>query len=137
MIAGLHPNSCRKALRKLSRYEKFHEYLDLVKLSGYADETKEIYLYLDSSLLPFPMSLNFQIERISKPGNYHFSFKKGFLKGLKGNIYVFKHKGRCAFYSTTFWVGKKSKIPNTIFEIFTETVGEITMKALFKSTRQL
>ena len=137
MIAGLHPNSCRKALKKLSRYEKFHEYLDLVKLSGYSEKKKEVYLYIDSALLPFPMALKFKLERIKKPGNYHFKFDKGFLKGLKGNIYISKRGNRCLFYSTTFWRGEKSKIPDTIFEVFTETVGELAMKALFKSTRQL
>ena len=137
VISGLHPNKCSKALKKLSRYEKFHEYLDLVKLSGYDETKKQIYLYIDSALLPFPMDLTFKIERIKKTGNYEFHFDIGFLKGLKGNIFVKEHKKRCLFYSTTFWIGKKSSIPDTIFEVFTETVGEITMKALFRSTRTL
>ena len=137
VIAGLHPNKCRKALKKLSRYEKFHEYLDLVKVSGYSEKSKEVYLYVDSALMPFPMSLKFKLDRIKKVGHYHFYFDQGFLKGLKGNIFISEHKNRCMFYSTTYWKGPKSKIPDTIFEVFTETVGELAMKALFKSTRQL
>lgn len=136
-IHGIHPNKCNTALRKLSRYEKFHEYLDLVKLSGYSDKKGEIYLFLDSTLMPFPMSLNFKIERITKAGNYKFSFDKGFLKGLLGAIEVTQTPNGCYFYADSHWSGKASKIPDTVFEIFSETIGELAMKNLFRVSTQL
>ncbi len=136
-IAGVHPDSCNKSLKKLSRYEKFHEYMDLIKVSGYDDKNNQVFLYIDSSLLPFPMSLKFKLKRIEKPGTYHFIFEHGFLKGLKGSISVYDDNNKCLFYSTSHWSGKKTSIPNTIFEVFTETVGEMAMKSLFRSTRRL
>lgn len=134
-IYGIHPNDCKTALKKLSRYEKFHEYLDLVKLSGYDENKKMIYLFIDSALLPFPMSLNFKIDRITKPGRYEFSFDKGFLKGLIGHINVHETKTGCYFHADSKWSGPTSKIPDTIFEIFSETVGELAMNNLFRVTK--
>ncbi len=136
-IFGLHPNKCKYALKKLSKYERFHEYLDIVKLSGYDKKKKLIYLYLDSTILPFPMVLNFKIERIEGPGLYKFSFDKGFLKGLKGNIIVKEDGDKCLFHASSYWKGQKSSIPDTIFEIFSETVGELVMKNLFRVSKQI
>ena len=137
-IYGIHPNKCKVALKKLSRYEKFSEYIDLVKLSAYSEKKKQIYLYLDHSLMPFPMSLSFIIPRIRKPGVYNFTFDKGFLKGLRGQINVRNlADGRCLFFSTSFWQGKKSSIPDTLFEVFSETLGELAMKKLFRVSRRL
>ncbi|POB15322.1 hypothetical protein C0Z22_02735 [Halobacteriovorax sp. DA5] len=137
-IYGIHPNKCKVALRKLSRYEKFNEYIDLVKLSGYSEKKKEIYLYLDHTLMPFPMSLNFKIPRITKPGAYPFTFDKGFLKGLRGEINVRQlSDGRCLFFSKSYWKGEKSSIPDTLFEMFSETLGELAMEKLFRVSRRL
>lgn len=136
-IYGLHPDKCSYALKKLSRYERFHEHMDLIKLSGYDEKKQLIYLYLDSKLMPFPMVLNFKIERITKPGHYKFSFDKGFLKGLKGNIHVKEYGQRCFFHADSYWSGKKSSIPDTVFEIFSETLGELAMTKLFRVSKQL
>lgn len=137
-IYGIHPNKCRTALRKLSRYEKFNEYIDLVKLSGYSEKKKQIYLYLDHTLMPFPMSLTFNIPRIKKPGVYPFTFDKGFLKGLKGEIHVRQlSDNRCLFFSKSYWKGPKSSIPDTLFEMFSETLGELAMEKLFRVSRRL
>ena len=136
-IYGIHPNKCKHPLKKLSQYERFYEYLELVKLSGYDEKKKLIYLYLDSALLPFPMVLNFKIERIKKPGLYSFSFDKGFLKGLEGKIYVRDEGNRCLFATTSNWTGKSSGIPDTIFEVFSETVGELVMKKLFRISKKI
>lgn len=137
-IYGIHPNKCSIALKKLSRYEKFHEYIDIVKLSGYSETKKQIYLYLDHTLMPFPMSLSFIIPRITKPGIYPFTFDKGFLKGLRGEINVRQlSDGRCLFFSTSFWQGNKTSIPDTLFEMFSETLGELAMQKLFRVSRRL
>lgn len=136
-IYGIHPNSCQYALKKLSRYERFHSYMDLIKLSGYDEKRKLIYLYLDHTLLPFPMVLNFKIDRITKPGRYMFSFDKGFLKGLIGHINVKEYDNKCLFFATSYWKGKKSDIPDTVFELFSETIGEMAMKKLFRVSKKL
>lgn len=136
-IYGIHPNSCRTALKKLSRYEQFHSYMDLVKLSGYDKKKKLIYLYLDHTLLPYPMVLNFKIDRITKIGQYQFSFDKGFLKGLLGKITVRDYNNKCIFSAISDWKGKKSDIPDSVFEVFSETIGELAMKKLFRVSRKL
>jgi hypothetical protein len=136
-IYALHPNKCRFPLKKLSVYEKFHEYLELVKMSGYNERNKKIFLYIDDKLLPFPMILHFKIDRIKKPGTYDFSFDKGFLKGLKGKIFIEKRGQKCLFAAKSHWYGPYSKIPDTVFEVFTETIGEIVMKKLIRISSKL
>ena len=135
-IAGVHPRSCKKAFRKLSRYENFHQYLDVVKNSSYDDQKGRINLGLSSTLLPFDMTLDFVIPRITKEGTYQFYFDKGFLMGLTGVIDVKKHGDQCLIISESQWLGKKSKIPNLVFEFFLNALGKLTMENLFRISKQ-
>ena len=131
-IAGLHKKSCSFALRKLSYYERYHQYLDFVKKSNYDQKQGRIDFYISASILPFSMRLNFKIPRITKPGVYPFTFDRGFLKGLKGNIHVSTYKNKCLFFTNAHWQGKHSGINNSLFEFFTNVLTKAAMENLFR-----
>ena len=134
-IAALHPKSCNVALRKLSRYETFKNYIAFVTNSHYDELTQMVYFRLESSLLPFNMVLRFKLERIKKPGVYQFSFGYGFLKGLKGEIHVSEKDKRCFFYTKAKWTGPYTKIPSLLLEFFTEALSKIVVDKLFLISR--
>ena len=134
-IAALHPKSCSVALRKLSRYETFKNYIGFVTNSSYDDKRKLVYFRLESMLLPFSMVLQFELDRITKPGIYHFTFKYGFLKGLKGEIHVSKLNRQCFFYTKAKWSGPYTKIPSPVLEFFTEALSKIVVEKLFLISR--
>lgn len=131
-IAGLHPKSCAFALRKLSLYETFKDHVGFISHSQYNDQTKEVFFAISSVLLPFDMTLQFKIDRMTKPGLYSFTFDKGFLKGLQGHIHVSEYSNKCFFYSTAQWMGEETRIPNSVFEFFSKTLSLMMMEKLFK-----
>ena len=115
-IAGLHPKSCSYVLKKLSLYEDYNQFLDFVKTSEYDLFTGEIDFLISHTLLPYDMRLVFKLPRITQPGVYPFSFERGLLLNLKGNIHVINHKNRCLFYTKADWSGPHTGFPNLIFE---------------------
>ena len=134
---GLHPKSCQIALVKISRYEYYEQFLDFVKKSTYDDSSKRLYLELEHSLLPFSMNLNFVIDRVSKPGVYPFHFDGGFLKGLKGTIRASQYQDRCFLVAKANWQGPDTSIPDTAFELFTEAMGQLTLRNLFRISKTM
>lgn len=131
-IFTLHPKNCAFALNKLSKYEELKNHIDFIKVSRYSPKTKDLYFYLDHALMPFPMSLQFELERMTKTGNYPFTFKRGMLKDLKGVIFIREENKRCFLGSTVKWTGPKTKIPDLVFEVMAQTLAE---KALQKLVR--
>ena len=136
-IAGFHQKSCEYALKKLSLYESYSKFLDFVKISQYDEQKQEINFLLSHVLLPYDMRLIFNLPRITKEGTYPFSFDQGILKDLKGTIYVEKIDNRCLFYSKADWSGKDTKIPNVVFEFFSQTLAKMTMERLFRLSNTL
>lgn len=136
-IAGFHQKSCEYALKKLSLYENYSKFLDFVKQSQYDEKKQEINFLLSHTLLPYDMRLIFNLPRITKEGTYPFSFDQGILKDLKGTIYVEKIDNRCLFYSVADWSGKNTKIPNVVFEFFSQTLAKMTMERLFRLSNTL
>jgi hypothetical protein len=136
-VVGLHPKSCDFALPKLAMYEHYYQFLDLVKKSVYNDATQHIYLKVDHDLLPFPMVLYFKLPRIDKPGHYEFSFNRGFMKGLVGKIHIRKEGKRCLMMAKADWTGPVSKIPDSVFQVFTTTLSRLAAETLFRITRTL
>jgi len=132
LVSGLHPKSCKFALRKLSLYEKYNTFLPFIKSSSYDDSRKRINLLLDHSLLPFKMEMDFGIGRIDKPGNYPFYFDKGFLKGLTGSVRVREFKDRCLFVTTATWEGPYTGYPDMILEIAATTISRVGLERLFR-----
>jgi hypothetical protein len=136
-IAGLHPKSCEYALKKLSLYESYSEFIDFVKESKYDEKKEEINFYLAHPLLPYDMRLIFKLPRIKKPGVYPFTFELGILKNLRGTIYVIDQKNQCLFYSKADWEGLHTGFPDLIFELFSQTLSKLTMERLFRISNTL
>lgn len=130
--AGKHPKSCTKALYKMSFYEKYDSYIDFIQKSHYNEVSKELYFHFDHGLLPFPIRLNFKIERITTTGIYKYYFDNGFLKGLEGNIKVDHYQDKCLFQIDAHWVGPDTGVNDTIFEMFTTTLGKLGIQKIFR-----
>ena len=131
-VAALHPKSCRKVLRKLSMLEKFEDWIGFIKSSHYDDKNRLWTIRADHTLLPYPMIVNIIVDRPSKPGHYPFVFPTGMFTGLKGHFIIKKHKAKCAFYATSYWQGKHTKLPNFIIELFSETLTKIGGEIVFR-----
>jgi hypothetical protein len=131
-VAGLHPRNCTRAMRKISFYENYSEYMDFIKKSDYSDEKETVYFVMDHTLLPFAMNLTFKIPRIKKPGVYPFTFEHGFLKDLKGNIIVKDIGKYCLLGLKTDWQGPETRIPNIAFSLFIQTVGKLGLEHLIR-----
>lgn len=131
-VAGVHPRSCTRAMRKLSLYENYKDYMDFIKSSRYDEKKQRISFTIDHVLLPFPMLVGFKIERITKPGIYPFTFEEGFLKDLQGRIIVRDVGKFCLLGLKTDWRGPESKIPNIVFSTFVQTVGKLGLEHLIR-----
>ena len=130
--AGLHPRSCTKALRKMSQYESYKDFISFITHSRYDKRAQKIFLRFDHALLPFPLTLYFAIPRITRPGIYPFYFDKGMLTGLRGKIQVSPHGERCLMEVTSNWRGKSTGINDLVFEIFSVTLGKLGIKKVFR-----
>ncbi len=139
-IIGLHPKDCDKALRKLSRYEDYDRFLDFVKEADYKESDSQVRFLLNHILLPFPMSLEFKLPRIERPGEFPFSFDRGFLMGLQGKIVVIEEtmknsrQKRCLFYTSAAWSGPHTGIPDSVFAFFSKVLSQTSMELLFRHT---
>ncbi len=131
-VAGVHPRNCTRAMRKLSLYENYKDYMDFIKNSSYDEKKQRISFTIDHALLPFPMLVGFKIERITKPGIYPFTFEEGFLKDLQGKIVVREVGKFCLLGLKTDWRGPESKIPNVVFSTFVQTVGKLGLEHLIR-----
>ncbi len=134
-IAGLHPANCQKALRKLSLYEQFEDFLPLVKKSLYDEQKKRMQLHLAAPILPFKMVLIIDVDRISKVGNYPYSFPTGFFPGLKGTVRIIEVNNRCFFSTDADWSGKESKLSSWIIETAAPFLSKTSMEKLFRISR--
>lgn len=130
--SGIHPRNCTRAMRKLSLYENYHQYIDFIKKSRYDEKKKEVYFEINHALLPYPMVMRFKIPRITKDGHYPFTFEHGFLKNLKGNIGV-KSVGKfCLLTLKADWRGPETPLSNLPLEVFIQTVGRMGLEHLIR-----
>jgi hypothetical protein len=134
-VAGIHPRNCTLAMRKLSLYENYHNYMDFIKTSTYDDKTQKFSFTIDHALLPFPMIVGFKIPRIRKEGHYPFVFEDGFLKNLKGTVIVKEVGKYCLLGLKTDWQGPVTKIPSIVFGTFAQTVGKLGLEHLIRVSR--
>lgn len=135
-LNALHPKSCSHALRRLSRYETFSEFIGFIKVSEYDDSLERLHFIISSRLLPFDMRLSFQIERIQSAGVYLYHFDQGFLQGLKGEIHVSKYQQRCFFHSKVHWQGPHTGITPAVFNLFSSTLSRRFTEILFRISAQ-
>ncbi len=131
-VSAVHPRNCFKAMRKLSLYENYHNYMDFIKTSQYDEDSQKFSFIVDHTLLPFAMRVKFKIPRIKQEGFYPFVFEDGFLRDLKGTVIV-QHVGNfCILGLKADWQGPESKIPNLIFGTFVQTVGKLGLEHLIR-----
>jgi hypothetical protein len=131
-VSGIHPRNCARAMRKLSLYENYQNYMDFIKSSQYDEITQKFSFSIDHTLLPFPMVVRFKIPRITKEGHYPFTFDDGFLKDLKGTIIVQDVGKYCLLGLKADWRGPETRMPNLIFSTFVQTVGKLGLEHLIR-----
>src|SRR5665647_2069005 len=113
-VSGIHPRNCTRAMRKLSLYENYHQYMDFIKESKYDDSTQRVSLVVDHTLLPYQLIVRFKIPRITKEGHYPFTFEEGILKDLKATIGVKEIGKFCLLTLKADWLGPETKIPSIV-----------------------
>ena len=131
-VSGVHPRNCQRAMRKLSLYENYHNYMDFIKTSTYVEKTQKFTFVITHTLLPYDMVVGFKIPRITKEGYYPFTFEDGFLKDLKGTVIVQEVGTHCLLGLKADWRGPESRIPNVIFSNFIQTVGRLGLEHLIR-----
>ena len=123
--AAWHKRNCQRVIRKLSQFELYPDWISFIKKLSYNEQTNLLTMHADHPLLPFPMVVHVIVERPSKPGRYPFTFPTGIFRGLKGHFEISQFDKKCFFYAESKWFGDKSKIPDTVIEIFAETLARI------------
>jgi hypothetical protein len=131
-VAGLHPRSCERGLKKISRYESYPQHMSFVKEASYDDKTERVRFLLNHTVLPFPMVLAFKIPRITKPGVTHFVFPDGIFAGLHGTIHVAPIGNRCVYFLKADWHGKSTGLPDMIVSTFAQTLIKIGLEHLIR-----
>lgn len=131
-VAAVHPKPCRKVLRKLAMLEKFKDWIGFIKSSKYDEKNRLWTLKANHTLLPYPMLVHIILDRPKSTGKYPFTFPTGIFTGLKGHFIIKKYKNKCAFYATSYWKGKDTKLPNFIIELFSETLTKIGGEIVFR-----
>ncbi len=131
-VAGIHPRTCQKSLRKISLYENYHNYMSFIRESLYSDINQRLKLTIDHALLPFPMILDFTMERVKAPGAYSYHFTNGIFKDLRGKIHIFEIQNRCLYYMQAEWTGVSTGIPNIGVEAFSQTLSKLGLENLIR-----
>lgn len=132
---GQHQIDCSRVLRKLSRFEKLHSWLNFVESSDYNDEKKLLTIKADHVLLPYPMVVNIFIKRPTAPGKYPFMFPTGIFTGLTGTLFIEEFEGRCTFFANSEWKGPDTGISNFAIDLFATTLTKLGAEMLIRKTR--
>lgn len=135
-VAGIHPQKCAYAIPKMANFKNYKNYSSIIKKSRYDGE--KAWFYLDGTLLPFAMTIEFKIPPIKKVGDHLITLQKGIFPGLKAKLRIRDFKssaGKCLFSLDAKWKGKETKIPDLVMKAFTQTLTKITLDALIRKTR--
>ncbi len=134
-VFAYHDKKCRKVIRKMSMFESYKEWINFINHSTYDPKTHLLTLKANHPLLPYPMIIYIITERPTKPGRYPFSFPTGLFGGLKGYFEITEFNNRCLFYAHSNWLGKKTKIPDFVVELFSETLSKLGGEMLMRKIR--
>ncbi len=129
---GLHKRNCKTAMRKISVYENFPNYLSIVNKSSYDQNKKIANFQLSPPILSKDIDVFIEIERIKDQGHYPFKFVSGFFTALDGSIDLTDFENRCLFHVTASWAGPHSDIPGPILKIFLEAIIKTGLENLFR-----
>lgn len=128
-VAGLHSKKCKPVVDKLSKFEKYHEYMGFVDKSTYKDNI--FHIELKVSLIPVTFQADIKIDRFTKPGIYPFSMNAGFLKGMVGELLIEEKNDRCFVYGRVDWTGKNLGFANFLLENGFLAMGKSGLESLF------
>lgn len=129
---GFHKRNCQLAMRKISAYENFPNYLSIINKSTYDEKQKLLNLQVSPPILSYDIDVFIKVERIKNQGIYPFQFTSGFFTALKGQIELVDYKGRCLFHVTSNWAGPYSDIPSPILKLFLEAIIKMGMENFFR-----
>jgi hypothetical protein len=129
---GYHKRTCKVAMRKLSAYENFPNYLSIINKSTYEEKKNILNFQISPPILSNDIDVYIKIDRIKDHGNYPFQFVSGFFTALKGNIELNDYNNRCLFHVTASWSGPYSDIPSPILKLFLEVIIKTGMENLFR-----
>lgn len=129
---GYHKRTCKVAMRKLSAYENYPNYLSIINKSTYDEKKKIINFQISPPILSNDIDVYIKIDRIKDQGNYPFQFASGFFTALKGNIELTDYNNKCLFHVTAAWSGAYSDIPSPILKLFLEVIIKTGMENLFR-----
>jgi hypothetical protein len=71
------------------------------------------------------MIIHIIVDRPTKAGRYPFTFPTGIFTGLTGYFDIKQVDKKCIFYAQSSWNGNKTRLPNFIIEIFSETLSKM------------
>lgn len=129
---GYHKRNCKVAMRKISVYENFPNYLSIINKSSYNEKNNIVNFQISPPILSNDIDVFIKIDRIKGPGKYPFQFVSGFFTALTGNIELEDYQGKCLFHVKASWSGEYSDIPSTILKIFLEVIIKTGMENLFR-----
>ena len=120
-----HKKKCSRVLRKLSMLESYDEWIDFIKSANYSEKNRLFTLTADHTLLPYPMIIHIIVDRPTKEGKYPFRFPTGIFTGLTGHFDIKQIDKKCHFFAQSQWSGKKTRLPDFVIELFSETLSKI------------
>ncbi len=133
-VFAYHRKQCRKVLRKISLFESYKDWISFIHYSTYQEKPNLLTFKANHPLLPYPMIIYIITERPSKKGRYPFTFPSGLFGGLKGYFEITEFNNRCLFFARSNWFGQKTKLPDLVIEIFSETLSQLGGEMLLRKT---
>ncbi|MCY4523679.1 MAG: hypothetical protein OXB84_02950 [Halobacteriovoraceae bacterium] len=130
-ITALHPRGCIFALNRISHYERYQEWLDVVTESKYDMANKDLYTEVSIPFPPIKTRANVKIPLMSEEGSYQFIIQGSRFDGLTGIIMVEEVGERCLFHMESSWEGEHSQINSAILGFASRILGVVVMETLF------
>jgi hypothetical protein len=129
---GYHKRNCKTAMRKISVYENFPNYLSIINKSSYDENKKIANFQISPPILSKDIDVYIKIERIKDQGHYPFKFVSGFFTALDGSIDLTDFENRCLFHVSASWSGPYSDVPSPILKLFLEAIIKMGFDNLFR-----
>ena len=86
-MLAFHPRSCRLALRKISMYESYKDFISFVTVSEYDEKSQKWSVTVDHTLFYGKMYLALTFPRVKEAGIYPFVFlENSSMPGMTGRF---------------------------------------------------
>ena len=132
-MLAYHPRACRLALRKISMYESYKDFISFVAVSDYDVKSQKWSVTVDHTLFYGKMYLALTFPRVKEAGIYPFVFlENSSMPGMTGRFILNDYKGGCLVDLKSHYDGPTTTFPDTIFQIITSTLGRLGMEKLIR-----